>query len=163
MKAHRKQKLILIAAGLAVLALALTFVGIAMRNQINLYYSPTDIASGLASPGQTFRAGGLVVEGSVSRDEETLFAQFTVTDGAQELVMQYIGILPDLFREGQGIVAQGSLNEAGIFVADEVFAKHDENYLPAEVEESLKASGHDYYQKGYSSDEKASDNSEAYQ
>lgn len=151
MKAHRKQKLILIFAGVAVLALALSFIGIAMRNQINLYYSPTDIASGLASPGQTFRAGGLVVAGSVSRDEETLFAQFTVTDGGEELVMQYIGILPDLFREGQGIVAQGSLNEQGVFVADEVFAKHDEDYLPPEIEESLRASGHENYE-GYGSD-----------
>lgn len=149
MKAHRKQKLILISAGVLVLALALTFVGIALRNQINLYYSPTDIDNGLASPGQTFRAGGLVVPGTVSRNEETLYAQFSVTDGEAELVMEYIGILPDLFREGQGIVAQGTLNESGVFIADEVFAKHDENYLPPEVEKSLKESGHEAYTKEY--------------
>ena len=109
------------------------------------FYSPAQVATALESgeveKGQMFRLGGLVVEGSVVRDSDGITTQFDITDTADSVTVRYTGLLPDLFREGQGIVAQGKLNDKGVFVAQEVLAKHDENYMPPEVAEALKEAG----------------------
>ena len=138
MRAARKQRLYLI-------LLVLTGVGIAAALALNafdenlmFFYSPSEVIAGEAPPDHTFRLGGLVTEGSVKRLPDGLTVRFTVTDMAKTVPMEYTGILPDLFREGQGIVAHGRLREDGTFVADEVLAKHDENYMPPEVADALK-------------------------
>lgn len=141
MKAHRKQKLLVILLGLSFLASALTLAFFALREQIDLFYSPSDIHNGLAQQDRAFRAGGLVKYGSVERDRETLIVTFQLTDQAHDLSVSYQGILPDLFREGQGIVAMGRLNADGVFEASQVLAKHDEQYMPAEVKDALERSG----------------------
>ena len=105
------------------------------------FYSPTEIINGNAPKAQSFRIGGLVVNGSVIRNTEDLKVSFVLTDTMNEVKVIYEGILPDLFREGQGIVANGKLQPDNIFVADQVLAKHDENYMPPEVAEALKAAG----------------------
>lgn len=120
-------------------AVGLTLYG--LQQNINLFFSPTQIANGEAPANQRMRAGGMVVEGSVIRDPQSLLVTFDLTDFEKTVTLQYSGILPDLFREGQGIVAQGAMNDKGIFVATEVLAKHDENYMPPEVLEALEASG----------------------
>ncbi len=130
---------ITIAAGVvlvAAVALALT----AMRDAMVFFYSPAMVAENPPTPGQRVRVGGLVVEGSVERPQ-TGGANFTVTDGAGEIRILYAGSLPDLFREGQGIVAEGVFGESLEFTADTVLAKHDENYMPAEVADALRESG----------------------
>jgi cytochrome c-type biogenesis protein CcmE len=113
----------------------------ALQDEIAFFVSPSDIATGSVQSGKRFRLGGLVVDGSVHKgaDGEVRFA---LTDAAHSVEVVYRGILPDLFREGQGIVAQGTLDPAGEFVASEVLAKHDENYMPREVADALKRSGH---------------------
>jgi len=119
------------------------FIGLIMKaldENINHFYSPSEILEGKAPKGHTFRIGGLVVTGSVKRDTESLKITFDLTDGAKNFSVHYEGILPDLFREGQGIVATGVLKN-DVFVADEVLAKHDENYMPPEVAEALKKAG----------------------
>ena len=103
------------------------------------FYSPTQIHAGEAPQNRSFRVGGLVVDGSVRREENSLAVQFDLTDNAEVVPVTYTGILPDLFREGQGIVAMGRLDGSGLFVADEVLAKHDENYMPPEVADALDA------------------------
>jgi len=113
----------------------------ALQQNINLFYTPTQIAAGEAPEGTRIRAGGLVEEGSVKRTNDSLSVAFRVTDGAQAITITYQGILPDLFREGQGIVALGRVNSEGVLVADEVLAKHDENYMPPEVTQALEKSG----------------------
>ena len=113
----------------------------AFDENLMYFYSPTQIKAGEAPESRAFRVGGLVVEGSVSREQGSLAVEFTLTDNAETVDISYSGILPDLFREGQGIVALGSMKKGGVFVADEVLAKHDENYMPPEVAASLKASG----------------------
>jgi len=136
----RKQKRISIIAGLAiVLGLATTLVLVALRDQIVFFYSPTEAIARAVEPGTPIRLGGLVKEGSWTRQGET--NSFVVTDGETEMVAMYIGILPDLFREGQGVVAEGKLTGDGRFEASNVLAKHDENYMPREVVDSLKARG----------------------
>ncbi len=105
----------------------------ALQQNINLFYSPTQIANGEAPQGARIRAGGLVKEGSLTRGDDSLTVGFLVTDGDADTSIQYRGILPDLFREGQGIVAMGRLNAENVLIADEVLAKHDENYMPPEV------------------------------
>ena len=112
-----------------------------LNQNINLFFSPTQIAEGEAPLNQRMRAGGMVVDGSVVRDPKSLLVTFGLTDHNEAVTVQYSGILPDLFREGQGIVAQGELNSDGIFVATEVLAKHDENYMPPEVQDALDAAG----------------------
>lgn len=149
MKPHRQQKLILITLCLVFVAAAATLAGFAFKNQIDLFYSPTDVHNGLVQTDRSFRAGGLVKYDSLHRDPDTLMARFVITDQVHDLAAQYQGILPDLFREGQGIVATGMLTEDGIFVASEVLAKHDETYMPAEVKDALERAGksgfdHDY-------------------
>ena len=136
----RKQKRLAILAGLAlVLALAATLVLTALRDQIVFFYSPSDVAARAVPPGQAIRLGGLVKEGSWTRTGQDNV--FTISDGSGEIVARYTGILPDLFREGQGVVAEGALNSDGSFTASNVLAKHDENYSPKEVAEALKARG----------------------
>ncbi len=126
--------------GLLVVGMALATGLILKSFEQNLmyFYSPGDIAAGKAPDGRDFRIGGMVVKGSVKRDPASLAVTFTLTDYAHETVVTYDGILPDLFREGQGIVAHGQLNAERIFVAREVLAKHDEKYMPPEIAASLK-------------------------
>ena len=136
----RKQKRLAVIAGLAVvLAIATTLVLTALRDQIVFFYSPSDVIARDVAPGQQIRLGGLVKDGSWTRQGQD--NTFVVTDGGQEIVAHYTGILPDLFREGQGVVAEGALGPEGQFVASTVLAKHDENYVPKEVVEALKAQG----------------------
>jgi len=125
--------LVLVAAG----ALAMT----AMRDAMVFFYSPAMVAENPPEPGVRVRVGGLVVDGSVERPGSG-GANFTVTDGAGEIRVIYAGSLPDLFREGQGIVAEGAFSQGGVFTASTVLAKHDENYMPPEVANALRASGH---------------------
>ncbi|WP_108395782.1 cytochrome c maturation protein CcmE [Devosia submarina] len=136
----RKQKRLATIGGLGlVLALSTTLVLIALRDQIVFFYSPSDVISKEVVPGQAIRLGGLVKDGTWQRDGQN--NSFVVTDGANDISASYVGILPDLFREGQGVVAEGSLGPEGNFQATNVLAKHDENYVPKEVVDALKASG----------------------
>lgn len=113
----------------------------AFKENITLFRSPSDIAAGKVQDGSRFRIGGMVVEDSVQRRSDNLDINFELTDHANTVGVSFNGILPDLFREGQGIVAMGQLNEDGVFVASEVLAKHDENYMPPEVAEALEKAG----------------------
>jgi cytochrome c-type biogenesis protein CcmE len=134
----RKKRLLTLALSIAGLALAAALILTAFEKNLMYFYSPTEIADGKAPDNRPFRIGGMVVKGSVIREKDTLGVWFILTDYANERMVYYQGILPDLFREGQGIVAKGSLNETGLFVAAEVLAKHDENYMPPEVADALK-------------------------
>lgn len=137
---RRKQKRLAVIGGLAlVVALATTLVLVALRDQIVFFYSPSDVVARDVAAGQPIRLGGLVADGSWVRDGQE--NTFTVTDGATQIVARYSGILPDLFREGQGVVAEGAIGPDGSFTATNVLAKHDENYIPKEVVDALKASG----------------------
>ena len=137
----RKQRRgVLIGVGLAVLTLAVGLVLFALRDSIVFFYSPTEVTEKHLNPGQRFRLGGLVEQGSVKRGEGTTVS-FIVTDMRSTLPVTYTGVLPDLFREGQGVVAEGTLEPDGTFHADNVLAKHDENYMPPEVAKKLKAQG----------------------
>jgi cytochrome c-type biogenesis protein CcmE len=136
----RHQRILLIAAGLCALALIAALVLYALSDNLSAFYTPTEVRAGKAPQNRIFRIGGLVETGSVKRQPDGAGIRFTVTDGAQALTVHYNGIiLPDLFREGRGAVAQGKL-ENGIFVATEVLAKHDENYMPPEVAQALEKS-----------------------
>ncbi|WP_338607351.1 cytochrome c maturation protein CcmE [Pelagibacterium nitratireducens] len=136
----RKQKRLGVIAGLGVvLALAAGLILTALRDQIVFFYSPTEIAEAGISPGTPIRLGGLVLEDSWQQDGENNV--FVVHDGAGEMTARYTGILPDLFREGQGVVAEGSVQPDGTFLATNVLAKHDETYMPREVADSLRAQG----------------------
>lgn len=137
----RKQKRgLLIGSGVAVLTVAAILVMFALRDTIVFFQTPSDVIAQKVEAGQRFRLGGLVAEGSVKRGAGTK-VQFAVTDTLQTVPVTYEGILPDLFREGQGVVTEGKLTEAGLFVADTVLAKHDENYMPPEVADALKEKG----------------------
>ncbi|MBC8035633.1 MAG: cytochrome c maturation protein CcmE [Rhizobiales bacterium] len=137
----RKQKrLSVILAGLAVLGVAAGLVLFALRDTIVFFYTPSEISEKGVQPGQRLRLGGLVEKGSWKKSEGTLNS-FTVTDTIKTLPVTYNGQLPDLFREGQGVVAEGMLNATGIFVADTVLAKHDENYMPRDLADKLKEKG----------------------
>ena len=136
----RKQKRLAVIVGLAVVvALATTLVLVALRDQIVFFYSPSDVVAREVAAGTPMRLGGLVKDGSWTRDGQD--NSFVVTDGAEDIAARYTGILPDLFREGQGVVAEGSMGPDGTFIATNVLAKHDENYIPKEVVDALKASG----------------------
>lgn len=137
MKARHK-RLALIGTGLAIVGLAATLVLTAFRSNLVFFYSPTQIANGEAPQQTSFRIGGLVEEGSIKRDADGLTVHFVVTDLAKRTPVTYQGILPDLFKEGKGVVAQGKLDANGVFAASEVLAKHDENYMPPEAAEALK-------------------------
>ena len=137
----RKKRLLIVLAILAGVGIAVGLALSALQQNINLFYTPTQIAAGEAPQGTRIRAGGMVKKGSLERSADSLDVQFVVTDFAKEVTIHYRGILPDLFREGQGIVALGKLDGAGVLVADEVLAKHDEKYMPPEVTKALKDSG----------------------
>ena len=131
----RTRRFLLIVAGVAVLAAAAAFVLNAFQSNLVFFFTPTQVSAGQAPKGRTFRAGGMVKEGSLKRDGNTV--QFVITDTAQEMTVTYVGLLPDLFKEGRGVVAQGKLGEDGVFVASEVLAKHDENYMPPEAKHAI--------------------------
>jgi cytochrome c-type biogenesis protein CcmE len=137
----RKQKrMTVIATGMGILAVAVGLVLFALEDTIVFFYGPSEVAAKTIGPGQRFRLGGLVAEGSVVRGEGKT-VRFVVTDMKTTLPVTYTGILPDLFREGQGVVAEGRLDASGTFEADSVLAKHDENYMPPEVAKVLKEQG----------------------
>ncbi|MCQ6257740.1 cytochrome c maturation protein CcmE [Pseudomonas sp. Q11] len=136
-----KMRLLFLLGMLAGIGTASTLVLSALQENINLFYTPTQIAGGEAPPNTRLRAGGMVEAGSLRRSADTLDVSFAVTDFNKSVTITYRGILPDLFREGQGIVALGKLNADGVVVADEVLAKHDERYMPPEVSKALKDSG----------------------
>lgn len=137
----RKKRLLIILAILAGVAIAVGLALSALQQNINLFYTPTQIANGEAPADTRIRAGGMVEKGSLKRSGDSLDVEFVVTDFAKYVTIRYRGILPDLFREGQGIVALGKLNADGVLIADEVLAKHDEKYMPPEVSKALKDSG----------------------
>ena len=141
MTPKRKQRLIFVLVLIIGFGAAVGLSLFAFQKNLLYFYSPSQIASGEVESGQMFRLGGLVVEGSVIRDSDGITTQFDLTDTADSITVRYTGLLPDLFREGQGIVAQGKINTQGVFVAQEVLAKHDENYMPPEVAEALKEVG----------------------
>ncbi|PAV26442.1 cytochrome c-type biogenesis protein CcmE [Tamilnaduibacter salinus] len=140
MHPQRKRRLTIILVLVAGLGVAVALVTYAFRQNINLFYDPSQIAAGEAPVDVRIRAGGMVEEGSVERDPDSLDVAFRVTDFDQSVTVRYTGILPDLFAEGQGVVAMGRVNEDGVLVADQVLAKHDEEYMPPEVADSLKQS-----------------------
>jgi len=138
---RKQRRFALIAGGVGVLAFAVLLVLFTMKDSIVFFNSPSDVVEKHIAPGARIRLGGLVAPGSVSRGE-ALSVRFEVTDGNRAIPVTYQGILPDLFREGQGIVAEGALDGAGVFKADNVLAKHDETYMPKEVADALKKQGH---------------------
>jgi cytochrome c-type biogenesis protein CcmE len=138
MRPRRRQRIILVGLLLTGVIIAATLALLALRENINLFFSPTQVATGEAPQNTPFRLGGMVVAGSVQRAAEDLSIRFDLTDTAHTVTVAYTGILPDLFSEGQGIVTQGSLGKDGTFVASQVLAKHDENYMPPEVNEALQ-------------------------
>ena len=137
----RKRRLTMVVLLVAGVGVAAGLMAKAFQENMNLYYEPHQVTAGEAPVDHDFRMGGMVVDGSVRREEGSLTVQFDLTDYTDTITVNYTGILPDLFREGQGIITRGRLDQAGSFVADEVLAKHDENYMPAEVADSLKKAG----------------------
>lgn len=131
----RHKRAAIIAGGLAALGIAAALVLNAFQSNLVFFFTPSQIEAGEAPKGRTFRVGGMVKEGSVRRNNLTV--DFVVTDTAKEIPVSYTGILPDLFREGKGVVAQGKLGADGRFVASEVLAKHDENYMPPEAQHAV--------------------------
>ena len=135
----RHKKLAFIAAGVAGIAVIVALVMNAFRSNLVFFFTPSQVIAGQAPVGRAFRIGGLVEKGSLKRENDGLTVHFVVTDTRHDMNVTYKGILPDLFKEGKGVVAQGRLDSNGQFVADEVLAKHDENYMPPEVASELKA------------------------
>ncbi len=133
----RHKRLLLIAAGLVVLGLVAALVLNAFRSNLVFFFSPTQVAAGEAPKGKAFRIGGLVKEGSLRRETDGVTIAFIITDTANDLAVRYKGILPDLFKEGKGAVAQGKIGDDGLFTASEVLAKHDENYMPPEAAKAV--------------------------
>ena len=149
---RKQRRLTIIGGALAVLAVAAALVLNALRDSIVFFSTPSMVAEKHIGPGQRFRLGGMVEQGSLTRGAD-LAVTFEVTDGGAKLPVAYKGILPDLFREGQGVVAEGAIDQAGVFKADTVLAKHDETYMPKEVADALKKQGHwkdDYDKQGKS-------------
>jgi len=138
MTPKRRNRIVLIVLVLAGIGIAATFALKAFNENLMFFYQPSQVIAGEAPVGRLIRVGGLVTTGSVQRQSDGLTVLFDVTDNAETITVQYTGILPDLFREGQGIVAHGRLQDDQLFVADEVLAKHDENYMPPEVADALK-------------------------
>ncbi|MCK4843134.1 MAG: cytochrome c maturation protein CcmE, partial [Methylococcales bacterium] len=126
----RRQRLILILLMIAGVAIAVTFALKAFNENLMYFFSTTEVAEGKAPVNAKFRLGGMVVEDSIERPDDGIMVRFVLTDYSKQVTVEYTGILPDLFREGQGIVANGKLNQSGVFIAEEVLAKHDENYMP---------------------------------
>ena len=129
--------MVFVLAGLVGLAVVTTLVLYSLKGNLSYFFSPTEVVKGEAPADHIFRLGGLVMAGSVTRKEGDLTVNFVVSDNANTVPVAYNGILPDLFAEGQGVIAQGKLDEEGVFIAQEVLAKHDENYMPPEVADAL--------------------------
>jgi cytochrome c-type biogenesis protein CcmE len=138
----RTRRGLAIAAGLATLGVASMLVLNAFQSNLVFFFSPSQIAANEAPRDRAFRIGGLVEEGSLKRDGQSLTVNFVVTDMAQRIPVSYTGMLPDLFKEGKGVVAQGKLGPDGVFRAEQVLAKHDENYMPPEAAEALEKARH---------------------
>ncbi len=138
---RKRQRLYAVLAGLTMLGVAAALVLVAFEDSIVFFYSPTDLAEKSVRPGQTLRLGGLVVEGSVKKAADGVTTLFDVTDLNKVVQVSFTGLLPDLFREGQGIVSEGTLGPDVVFMASSVLAKHDENYMPKEIADALKKSG----------------------
>jgi cytochrome c-type biogenesis protein CcmE len=134
----RHKRFILIAVGLALLGLAATLIFNAFSSNMVFFYTPTQVEKGEVPKNTSFRIGGLVLKDSLKREDDGLTVHFSVTDTAKTIPVVYKGVLPDLFKEGKGVVAQGKVGADGMFVASEVLAKHDENYMPPEAAEALK-------------------------
>ena len=133
----RHKRIALIVGGLAILGIVALLVLNAFQSNLVFFFSPTQVAAGEAPAGKSFRIGGMVKEGSLQRQTDGITLRFVVTDTDKEMTVAYQGILPDLFREGKGVVAQGRLGDGGIFTASEVLAKHDENYMPPEAAKAV--------------------------
>jgi len=141
MTPRRRRRLALVCLLVAGLGAAGALLVTAFRENLVYFYTPTEVSNGEAPLARKFRVGGLVADGSVQRADESLRVRFVITDTAASVPVVYSGVLPDLFREGQGIVADGRLNDNGEFVAEQVLAKHDENYMPPEAAEALERAG----------------------
>ena len=139
---RRHRRIGFIVAGLAALGIAVTLVLSAFQENLVFFFSPSQVVAKEAPTSRTFRVGGLVKEGTVKRDTDGLTVRFVVTDTAESIPVVYKGILPDLFKEGKGCVAQGKLGGDGVFYADEVLAKHDENYMPPEAGQAIDKAKH---------------------
>ena len=138
MKPARKKRLLAIIFLVAGVAIAAGFAMYAFNQNLMFYFSPTEVKQGKAPINKIFRMGGMVVKGSFTKEPKSLKVHFDLTDFEKTVSVEYEGILPDLFREDQGVISRGKLNEQGVFIAEEVLAKHDENYMPPEVAESLE-------------------------
>ncbi len=138
---RKHRRLAFVVTGLVLLGAAAALVLTAFEDALLFFYTPTQLAERPADPGRRIRLGGLVEEGSVERQADGLTVIFNVTDLSHVVAVSYTGVLPDLFREGQGVVVEGATGVDGVFVASEVLAKHDENYMPKDVADALKASG----------------------
>ncbi len=137
----RRRRLLLVMVILVGVGTAVSLTVYALRRNINLFYAPSQIAAGRAPLGRTIRVGGLVVPGSIEHDPNSLKVSFKLTDNKSTVTVHYDGILPDLFRAGQGIIARGKLESGGLVMAQQVLAKHDSKYMPPEVAASLKKAG----------------------
>ena len=145
----RHKRALAILAGVATLGVATALVLNAFQSNLVFFFSPTQVAAKEAPRDRAFRVGGLVEAGSLQRDTNGLTVRFTVTDTAKTVPVTYTGMLPDLFQEGKGVVAQGKLGPDGVFVDDQVLAKHDENYMPPEAAAALEKAGHPGKPAGY--------------
>lgn len=138
---RKRRRLYAVLAGVTMLGIAVALVLTALRDSVVFFYSPSDLAEKKLAADQRIRIGGLVAEGSVAKSADGLTTRFTVTDMKAEVAVSYKGVLPDLFREGQGVVVEGKLQPGGAMLASEVLAKHDEKYMPPEVADALKRAG----------------------
>ncbi|MGZ0018837.1 cytochrome c maturation protein CcmE [Nitrosomonas sp. wSCUT-2] len=134
----RHKKLVIIASSVTALGFSAVLVLNAFQSNLVFFFSPTQVVAKEAPIGKSFRIGGLVADGSVKREDGSTTVHFAITDTAETIPVVYTGILPDLFKEGKGVVAQGKISDQGVFLADEVLAKHDENYMPPEAAEALE-------------------------
>ncbi len=134
----RQKRLLFIVAGILLVAAAVGLVLYALKNNVSLYFTPTQVYNKEAPQGRSFRVGGLVETGSLQRENDGLTVHFSITDSSKSMPVTYKGILPDLFKEGKGVVAQGKLETDNVFHAEEVLAKHDENYMPPEAKDALE-------------------------
>ena len=134
----RQKRFLFIAVGVVAVSMAVGLVLYALRGNVNLYFTPTQVFNNEAPHGRSFRIGGLVEEGSIKREKDGLTVNFVITDTHKSIPVVYKGILPDLFKEGKGVVAQGRVEADGVMRADEVLAKHDENYMPPEAADAMK-------------------------
>lgn len=142
MQAARKQRLMIVLSILAGSAAAVGLLLYAFNEGLNVFFTPTEVAEGKVQQGQRFRIGGMVKAGSLQREGEGTYIEFITTDFNEEVRVAFDGVLPDLFREGQGVTANGYIDQNGVFQATEILAKHDENYMSAEVKAALDAAGH---------------------